>query len=54
MSVKNRAKRLASLGRDRLVDLDGKLVKRIAEHPAFANCCKSAAAVVDSQATCGA
>ena len=37
MSVKNRAKRLASLGRDRLVDLDGKLVKRIAEHPAFAS-----------------
>ena len=50
MSVKDGAKHLARLDRDRSVYLDGKLVARVAKHPAFANCCKSAAALYDFQA----
>ena len=50
MSVKDGAQHLASLDRDRAVYLDGELVKRVAGHPAFANCCKSAAALYDFQA----
>ncbi|MDE0201697.1 MAG: hypothetical protein OXK73_04605 [Rhodospirillaceae bacterium] len=41
MSVKDGATHLARLDRDRSVYLDGKLVARVAEHPAFANCCIS-------------
>lgn len=50
MPVKDGAKHLANLDADRAVYLDGKLVQRVADHPAFANCCKSAAALYDFQA----
>ena len=50
MRVKDGAAHLASLDRDREVYLDGTLVTRVADHPAFANGCRSAAALYDFQA----
>lgn len=41
MSVKDGATHLARLDRDRSVYLDGKLVARVAEHPAFVSFCIS-------------
>ena len=50
MSVKNGAQHLSKLDTDRSVYLDGNLVTRVLDHPAFANCCRSAAALYDFQA----
>ena len=49
-AVKDGAAHLAALDTDREVYLDGRLVTRVAEHPAFAQSCRSAAALYDFQA----
>ena len=49
-AVKDGAAHLAALDVDREVFLDGKLISRVTEHPAFTNCCRSAAALYDFQA----
>lgn len=50
MSVKDGKAHLAALDKDRAVYIDGAFVPRVADHPAFANCCRSAAALYDFQA----
>ena len=50
MNVKDGTAHLRALDRDREVYLDGALVKRVADHPAFAAACRSAAALYDFQA----
>lgn len=48
--VKDGAAHLAALDRDRAVYLDGNLIPRVADHPAFREACRSAAALYDFQA----
>ena len=50
MSVKDGAAHLRALDKDREVYLDGALITRVADHPAFAAACRSAAALYDFQA----
>ena len=50
MKVKDGAAHLRALDRDREVYLDGELIERVADHPAFAAACRSAAALFDFQA----
>ena len=50
MTVKNGADHLRALDKDRAVYLDGELIARVADHPAFAAACRSAAALYDFQA----
>ena len=47
--VKDGAAHLRALDRDRAVYLDGELITRVADHPAFTNACRSAAALYDLQ-----
>ena len=49
-AVKDGPAHLAALDVDREVFLDGKFISRVTEHPAFTNCCRSAAALYDFQA----
>ena len=49
-AVKNGAAHLAALDRDREVFLDGELITRVAEHPAFAESCRATADLYDFQA----
>lgn len=49
MRVKDGAAHLRALDRDREVYLDGELIARVADHPAFAAACRSAAALYDFQ-----
>ncbi|MGI9616786.1 MAG: 4-hydroxyphenylacetate 3-hydroxylase family protein [Acidimicrobiales bacterium] len=48
--VKDGRAHLAALDRDREVYLDGELIRRVADHPAFAESCRSTAALYDFQA----
>ena len=50
MRVKDGAAHLRALDKDREVYLDGALITRVADHPAFAAACRSAAALYDFQA----
>ena len=50
MRVKDGAAHLRALDQDREVYLDGERIARVADHPAFANSCRSAAALYDFQA----
>ena len=50
MNVKDGAAHLRALDKDRAVYLDGALITRVADHPAFASACRSAAALYDFQA----
>ena len=50
MNVKDGAAHLRALDKDRAVYLDGDLITRVADHPAFAAACRSAAALYDFQA----
>ena len=49
-AVKDGRDHLAALDTDRQVYIDGELVPRVAEHPAFAQACRSIAALYDFQA----
>ena len=53
MAVKDGAAHLRALDKDREVYLDGERIARVADHPAFANSCRSAAALYDFQAAPG-
>ena len=53
MNVKDGAAHLRALDKDRAVYLDGELITRVADHPAFASACRSAAALYDFQAAAG-
>jgi 4-hydroxyphenylacetate 3-monooxygenase len=50
MTVKDGRRHLEALDKDREVFLDGKIVRRVVEHPAFANSCHTAAMMYDFQA----
>lgn len=50
MNVKDGTAHLRALDKDREVYLDGQLITRVADHPAFAAACRSAAALYDFQA----
>ncbi len=50
MTVKNGSDHLKSLDKDREVFLDGQLITRVADHPAFRNSCLSTASMYDFQA----
>ncbi len=50
MVVKDGKAHLRALDKDREVYLDGERITRVADHPAFANSCRSAAALYDFQA----
>ena len=50
MKVKDGAAHLRALDSDREVYLDGELIERVADHPAFAAACRSAAGLYDFQA----
>lgn len=53
MAVKDGAAHLRALDKDREVYLGGERIARVADHPAFANSCRSAAALYDFQAAPG-
>ena len=50
MRIKDGRAHLAALDVDREVFLDGQLIKRVTEHPAFRESCKTTAALYDFQA----
>ena len=50
MAVKDGQAHLAALDADRAVYLDGELIRRVAEHPAFAQSCRAIADLYDFQA----
>jgi 4-hydroxyphenylacetate 3-monooxygenase len=50
MTVKDGKQHLAAIDKDREVFLNGTMVRRVVNHPAFANSCQSTAAMYDFQA----
>ena len=50
MKIKDGAAHLRALDKDREVYLDGALITRVVDHPAFATACRTAAALYDFQA----